>query len=787
MKKYQISLVWRMVAIFTVICTMLSSISVCSAEEVIQQEYTLRIKQGEINTYLDVTKRENVWFVEAHSIAKLANCQLQEKNGRVTLSRGDQSTILYEAGPDAYFIAGEDIYLPFKEATTAVGVCFYVNSNMLTMKLLKVPKELTQIMATVFVNDQLILSRMQNDLGWLWSTAQNAARAYSIMPFVGSYSFVGAITGENEIQQYEEAFGHVLSNEGILYDMLQEFSDFDQTINDHATIFGLAEQLTRQDGALEPYIDKYGIDEELISMLSNEYPEAGYGAGIEEWLSAYTDATTALNIKYVLDACTLYSATMDAEESMIAAMKSAFEFCGNYSAKAASERIVTRRCGSDLSNLTNFYKGWALDTLLDSIGKKLEGLIIGDSMPTELAIAAITRFIDFRLEASDKSNAILFYDIYTSIQNELRRYYNQLGVDQDLANIYEQRAATIMYLKCGISAYENMKFDDSIKNAVTNAQKLFAEYLVDILAFSQQEYAPAYDNQDAVDWLNTNEEMGELSRPQYLIDYLGMSVNEITQIFGEDYDIIDGLMDGGSKGIYYKDGRASANFYFHDPYMEGVKTGNEKINIIETGASGWLIDKGISTRSTYLDLKNRGLDGEIFVGDPGISDWGYTYTCEIDSFTYVIFDWNFGDDPATTYPALITLYKKGLEVDALEATPEEDHADVIEGSISMDTYGGTWNSAYIDENLPTLELTITSIENNTITCDLYSSDMYGWGDMTGKFISNNIAEISTSMGEQYMTFRLMFDGDCITLNVDNAKSYFLEAGEQYVFRTRSDK
>ena len=168
MKKYQRSLVWRMVAIFTVICTMLSSISVCSAEEVIQQEYTLRIKQGEINTYLDVTKRENVWFVEAHSIAKLANCQLQEKNGRVTLSRGDQSTILYEAGPDAYFIAGEDIYLPFKEATTAVGVCFYVNSNMLTMKLLKVPKELTQIMATVFVNDQLILSRMQNDLGWLW-------------------------------------------------------------------------------------------------------------------------------------------------------------------------------------------------------------------------------------------------------------------------------------------------------------------------------------------------------------------------------------------------------------------------------------------------------------------------------------------------------------------------------------------------------------------------------------------------------------------------------------------
>ena len=787
MIKYNRCFVRRTIAVVTVLCTILSYASVCRATKSSWQEYTLPIQYGETNDYLDIANKENSWFVEAQSLAKLANCQMQEKNGKVTLSRGEVSVILYEAEPDICIITDEKTYLPFQEATTAVGIYFYEKSNTLGINILKVPKELSQIMKEVFANNQLLLSRMQKDLGWIWDMAQTTARVYSILPFVGSYSFVGAITGENEIQQYEEGFGHILANEGTTYEMLQKFSDFDQLITDSATTLELAEQLTHQDGALKPYADKYGIDEQLMSMLGNEYPEEGYGAGVEEWLSAYTDVTTAVNIKYILDACALYSATMDAEESMIAAMKSAFEFCGNYSAKAASERIIARRCGSDINSLKEFYKGWAFDTLSSFISKNLETVITSDFKPTELATAAITRVIDYGLGASNKANAILFYDIYTSMQNELRRYYNQLCVDNDLDNIYEQRAATIMYLKCCISAYENMEFDDSIKDAVTNAQNLFIEYLVDILAFSQQEYAPDYDNQIAINWLNMNKGTGILSRPRYLVDYLGMTVNEIAEIFGDDYVVMDDWLTGGSKGIQYEDYRSSSNFYFHDPLMEGVKTGDERINIIETVPSNWMIEEGVPTKSTYSDLENMGLDGEVFVGDPEISNWGFFYSYNVDSLTSVTFYWNFGDDPATTYPAWIDLYKKGLEVDFSEPTAAEDSTDAVVSSISMSTYGGTWHSTPIEEKLPTLELTITSIENNIITCDLFSSDMYGWGGMMGEFISNDTAEISTSMGAQYMTFRLKFDEDCITLTVDNAKSYFLEAGKQYVFKTRSDK
>lgn len=676
------------------------------------------------------------------------------------------------------------IYLPFKDATTAVGIYFYERSNMLAINKLKVPKELRNKIQEVFSDNRLLLSRMQNDLGWIWSTAETTAKLYSILPFVGSYSFVGAITGENEIQQYEEGFGHILSNEGTVYETVQKISDFDQAITDSTIVLELAEELTDQGSVLEEYANSNGIDQQLIYVLQNQYPAEGYEAGIKEWLSAYTDATTAVNLKYILDVCALYTVTMDAEESMLAAIKSAFEFCGNYNAKVASERIIDRRCGSEMNTLKDFYKGWAFDTLSSYISRKLETVITRDFKPTELATAAITRVIDYGLGASDKANAILFYDIYTSMQNELRRYYNQLCIDKDSDNIYEQRAAAIMYLKCCISAYENMEFDNSIKDAVANAQNVFTEYLVDILAFSQQEYAPDYDNQVAIDWLNTNEETGMLSRPRYLIDYLGMTVDEIAKIFGEDYIVMDGLLAGGSKGIRYDDYRSSAHFYFHDPLMEGVKTGDEKIHIIQTGASDWMIEEGVPTRSTYSDLKNMGLDGEVFVGDPETADWGFIYSYNVDSFTLVIFYWNFGDDPTTTYPALIDLYKKGLEVDLSEPTPVESSSDTIGVPITMSSYGGIWKSDYIDISTPMVELVIIDIKDDTITCDLSVYRLYNWENINGYFVSDNAAEIEASMGNEYVKFLLTFCADHITITVDTTNSYYFQPGEQYVLRIR---
>lgn len=504
MLKHRKYVIGRIFVFFFLICIGLSYTNTCYSAESEQNRYTLPVKYENSNIYLDVLKKENDWFIEVNSLANITNCIANIENDRITLIREKSDVVIYEENKDALTIVDGKIYVPLRKATVAAGAYFFEDSNsdLLAVKSLKVPIEFEKKMNDVFNDNRVLLSRMQNDLGGIWTTAQTAARLYSIMPFVGSYSFVGTMTGENEIQQYEEGFGHILSNEGTVYEMLEAVSGFDKAITDSITTLELADQLTSQGGVLNEYAVNNGIDEQLIDNLVKQYPEGMNTSEVMEWLTSYSDATTAMNVKYILDSCALYSVSMDVEESMITALKEAFEFCGNYHAKVACEKIIERRCGLDMNNFKDLYKGWAIDTLSDFLSKNLEDILTGGGKSTELVTAALTRTIDYGFQASDKSNAILFYDIYTSIQNEMIRYFNQIPNIENENDQYKKRAATILYLKCAISAYENMKFDDSIKEAVENAQGIFGDYLLDILSFSEQEYLPDYDNQIVIEWLN---------------------------------------------------------------------------------------------------------------------------------------------------------------------------------------------------------------------------------------------------------------------------------------------
>lgn len=90
------------IIVLIVICTIVSCNSICLSVEDYQSEYTLPLKHGDMNVYLDVMKKGDIWLVEAQSLAELSNCQIQTANNKVTLSRGEPSIILYEAEPDVY-------------------------------------------------------------------------------------------------------------------------------------------------------------------------------------------------------------------------------------------------------------------------------------------------------------------------------------------------------------------------------------------------------------------------------------------------------------------------------------------------------------------------------------------------------------------------------------------------------------------------------------------------------------------------------------------------------------
>ena len=777
MLKHRKYVIGRIFVFFFLICIGLSYTNTCYSAESEQNRYTLPVKYENSNIYLDVLKKENDWFIEVNSLANITNCIANIENDRITLIREKSDVVIYEENKDALTIVDGKIYVPLRKATVAAGAYFFEDSNsdLLAVKSLKVPIEFEKKMNDVFADNRVLLSRMQNDLGGIWTTAQTAARLYSIMPFVGSYSFVGTMTGENEIQQYEEGFGHILSNEGTVYEMLEAVSGFDKAITDSITTLELADQLTSQGGVLNEYAVNNGIDEQLIDNLVKQYPEGMNTSEVMEWLTSYSDATTAMNVKYILDSCALYSVSMDVEESMITALKEAFEFCGNYHAKVACEKIIERRCGLDMNNFKDLYKGWAIDTLSDFLSKNLEDILTGGGKSTELVTAALTRTIDYGFQASDKSNAILFYDIYTSIQNEMIRYFNQIPNVENENDQYKKRAATILYLKCAISAYENMKFDDSIKEAVENAQGIFEDYLLDILSFSEQEYLPDYDNQIVIDWLNTHEDSGILFSPQYLIEYLEMTVNDVAAVWGDDYTVIDTWFAGASKGIYYKDNRTTTKFYFHDPKHEGIKTGNEKINlIVETSGTNSMIKEGMPCQMTYRQLNSiEGVSSLIEDEEYG----GVVCNYEISPSITASFNWNNGADPNTTYPSIM-LYREGLEMDVSKVSSEDN---------AINTYEGIWHSTYIEDNYPMEELTIQNIDGDKIICNLSMYRLYQWENLEGYFISDNSVEINADMGAQYVNFLLTFETDFITMTVEETNSDYFDVGKQYVFCTRSDQ
>ena len=155
------------------------------------------------------------------------------------------------------------------------------------------------------------------------------------------------------------------------------------------------------------------------------------------------------------------------------------------------------------------------------------------------------------------------------------------------------------------------------------------------------------------------EELAGPQKPEYMVEYLGMTVNEIAALWGEDYTVAPDLYLGGSKGIYYEDGRLPATFYFQDIFNNGVQTGKERIDLIEI-SSDLTIAEGFFPALTRPELESTHPEGEFaFFEESGN---GATYTCKYNDNISIIYGWEYGADPEITPAPWITLYMEGLDV-----------------------------------------------------------------------------------------------------------------------------
>lgn len=101
-----------------------------------------------------------------------------------------------------------------------------------------------------------------------------------------------------------------------------------------------------------------------------------------------------------------------------------------------------------------------------------------------------------------------------------------------------------------------------LKEAVDKAEYTEADLLAETEADSSQKYWQecAAKNRQVFAELSLN----AAAPPEYLCDYIGMTVDEIAEIWGEDYEIYLSIGEGRI-GMCYADGRANAIFYIYDP------------------------------------------------------------------------------------------------------------------------------------------------------------------------------------------------------------------------------
>lgn len=160
-----------------------------------------------------------------------------------------------------------------------------------------------------------------------------------------------------------------------------------------------------------------------------------------------------------------------------------------------------------------------------------------------------------------------------------------------------------------------------------------------------------------------------------LVDYIGMTVNDITNLYGKDIQYLDYWLGGTAKPFYYEDARVPYIFYYIDSELNGNASGDEKIALIQYNPSGnnSLIDtaKGIPAVVTCSQLQQLEYRGTFMDEETNLlQEYGETglYTLQYDANVSISFYWFDHVDPFS-HPAEMIILTGEIEYENSNGEP----------------------------------------------------------------------------------------------------------------------
>lgn len=484
---------FRVVSVLLIVAILFSTVMTVAAKK---NAIHLTIRCNDSEYRLNVIQEDEKWFGNIGDLAAISGCEsgINNDNNTVVLYKKEPFVLLYSASLDACVVKGGSYYVPLQDASVAVGIRFYGNAPICA-DVYRTPKQmLVEFDDVLFDQRYQITQLLLTDGYWI---AESAARVYAIMPFVGSGSLVGAISGEDEAARYRNAFASILTNDGSTSDFFASVADFNGEVHKNAKILNAVADLTKKDGKLYDFLLKKGVNPDILDAMAYERdPYDPVDGFFEEW----SKVLKAVNFEHYLDLCAFYAVSTDTEESILVAMKRVFENSSNNNSRNAVNNLIDARYGDGFVAITDIYDGMIWDISMEYINDKAEELFYGDYASGAKLIA---RGIDTVFQASNKSEAYIYFPIYSSIQQDLYNYYQLHRNDNTDHALYDLRAVMIMYLKAAIAAYEYAAFDESLSLTIDTAIAILNNELANVLSYSEEEFMPSYTNNDFVSWLDS--------------------------------------------------------------------------------------------------------------------------------------------------------------------------------------------------------------------------------------------------------------------------------------------
>lgn len=154
----------------------------------------------------------------------------------------------------------------------------------------------------------------------------------------------------------------------------------------------------------------------------------------------------------------------------------------------------------------------------------------------------------------------------------------------------------------------------------------------------------------------------------YLTDLLDMTVADVTALWGEDLNYLEGWYFGSSKYFNYADYRVPYHFSFLDETRMGTADGSEPIatvTYLPQQGTIVLVAPDIPASSTYAQLREQGLEGtfstEIGPGDEFHQGAAAYFDCDYSDTVGLTFLWSEGLDPEEAPADSITAVRIAAE------------------------------------------------------------------------------------------------------------------------------